>query len=60
MNCCRCGKPFYECKAMHPIDPKGTKGRRWVCLECETEEENAKISPEVKEYERMILQKDTP
>lgn len=56
MNCCRCGKPFYGCRAMHPIDPAGTKGRRWVCLDCETAEENASVGPEVKEFERRILE----
>ena len=60
MNCCRCGRPFYECRAMHPIDPKGTKGRRWVCLECETPEENAKLDPECKNFERMILEGKVP
>lgn len=43
MKCCRCGKSFYDCKAMHPIDPPGTENRRWVCLDCETAEENAVV-----------------
>ena len=55
MKCCRCGKPFYNCKAMHPIDPPGTENRRWVCLDCETAEENATLDPKVREIERIIL-----
>ncbi len=55
MKCFRCGKPFYECKAMHPIDPPGTKGRRWVCIDCETPDENALVDPEVKKFERIIM-----
>jgi len=56
MKCCRCGKSFYDCKAMHPIDPPGTENRRWVCLDCETAEENAAVDPVVKEIERIILE----
>lgn len=55
MICCRCGKHFYECDSMSPIDPPGTKGRRWVCSDCETPDERANIDPEVKKYVRMIL-----
>lgn len=54
MKCYRCGKSFYDCKAMHPIDPPGTKDRRWVCTDCETAEENAALDPEVREIERII------
>lgn len=55
MKCCRCGKPFNECKAMHPIDPPGARGRRWVCTDCETKEEADRIDPVVKQLEDIIL-----
>ena len=56
MKCCRCGKPYNECKAMHPIDPAGTKNRRWVCTDCETEEEAKKLDPVAKQIEDIILE----
>lgn len=56
MKCCRCGKSFNECKAMHPIDAPGTKDRRWVCIDCETEEEAKKVDADVKELENIILE----
>lgn len=37
LKCARCGKPAYKCLKLHPIDPKGTKDRRWVCSDCETD-----------------------
>lgn len=58
MKCYRCGKPFNECKAMHPIDPPGKKGRRWVCNDCETTEEANNVDPFVKEIENIILESE--
>lgn len=56
LKCSRCKKPYYKCQALHPIDPPGAKNRRWVCLDCETKEENAKLDPEVREIEKMFLE----
>lgn len=55
MKCYRCGKSFNECKALHPIDPPGTQGRRWVCTDCETKAEADRIDPVVKQIEDIIL-----
>lgn len=56
LKCARCNKPFYNCEYLHPIDPKGTANRRWVCSDCETKEENARVDPVVKEIENIILE----
>lgn len=55
LKCARCGKPFYKCLRLHPIDPKGTKDRRWVCSDCETDEEYARVDPDIKRIENDIL-----
>lgn len=55
LKCARCGKPFYNCKWLHPIDPKGTKNRRWVCSDCETDQEYKSVDADIKKLESVIL-----
>lgn len=39
MKCCRCNKGMNEVNGMIPIDPPGTKDRKWTCTGCATLEE---------------------
>lgn len=45
IQCCRCGatidSPGNRC--FYPIDPRGTKDRRWTCDKCITLEEYMKL-----------------
>ena len=55
MECCRCGrKPIENNLSMIPIDPKGTNGRRWICLDCATNEEVSNIDPMVKDISKVF------
>lgn len=54
MKCCRCNAVMGELNAMVPIDPKGTKDRRWVCLNCITEEEWNNIPSDVVNLSQSI------
>ena len=58
IECCRCGKDIWECgSALHAIDPPGTKGRRFVCESCITDEELAKVPKFNRELYRMLNEK---
>ena len=55
MKCCRCGLGITESKRnYYPIDPKGTKNRRWVCHICMTPEERDKVPADVRKIVGII------
>lgn len=55
MKCCRCNKGMSELKCgMIPIEPKGTKDRKWICTDCATNEEIDDIDKEVVEISSII------
>lgn len=39
MKCYKCEDSVDSGKIFIPVDPRGTKGRRWVCLDCASQEE---------------------
>lgn len=54
MKCTRCNKQMSEVNGMIPIEPKGTKDRKWVCTNCATNEEIDNLDCEVKELSNII------
>ena len=54
MKCSRCNKKMSEVNGLVPIDPKGTKDRRWVCLDCITDEEWEAIPSDVVDLSQSI------
>lgn len=55
MNCVKCGVGFGDgVAAFYPIDPKGTKNRRWVCDKCADNETLDSIPEETKEIVSLI------
>lgn len=49
MKCCFCNQGIDEGKTLIPIEPRGTKNRKWACLDCIPDKVKKDISEDVKE-----------
>lgn len=55
MECYRCKrKPIENNLSMIPIDTKGTKVRRWICIDCATEEEISSVNSEARDISKIF------
>lgn len=55
MKCCFCDKRISDRVSLVPIEKKGTKNRKWACLDCKPK--NIIIDEEVKEIASIFDKK---